>query len=114
MTPELRRVVAYIAARLASGAGAANVYSYDDACYTPVTGTISQTSVAVFDHIDAAHVTGSPSGLFHHKLGAHFSVQMSGLNFSGYDHSTGTHYQGSVNGSTVQLFDGGWHHFQVT
>ena len=114
MPPELRRVVAYIAAGLAGMAETRWVYSFSEARHTSLSGTLSAATISLYDHDKAAHITGTPAGLYHHKLGAHFTVLMTGQTFRGYDFASDSHYEGVVKGDAVELYDGrGWHHYTV-
>ena len=114
MTPELRRIVAYIAAGLANGTTPGSIYSFTEERHTAITGTLGVTQIALYDHDRGAHVTGSPAGLYHHKLGSHFTVLMNGAAYKGYDFESDSHYLGEVNGQAVTLYDGrAWHHYQV-
>ena len=114
MSPELRRVVAYIAASLASGTTKGSIYSFSEERHTPISGTLSPTQITLYDHDRAAHITGSPAGLYHHRLGSHFTVLMKADGFTGYDFGSDSHYGGKVEGDAVALHDGRvWHHYEV-
>ena len=114
MSPELRRVVAYIAASLAGGVAKGSIYSFTEERHTSISGTLSAAQITLYDHEREAHITGSPAGLYHHKLGSHFTVLMKGETFTGYDFGSDSHYDGKVEGDAVALYDGrSWHHYRV-
>ena len=114
MSPELRRVVAYIAASLAGGATKGSIHSFSEGRHTSISGTLSAARITLYDRDRDAHVTGSPAGLYHHGLGSHFTVLMTGETFAGYDFGSDSHYDGKVEGDAVALYDGrGWHHYRV-
>jgi hypothetical protein len=114
MPPELRRVVAYIAGSLAGGTATTSIYSFTEERHTSISGTLSDAQVALYDHERDAHITGSPAGLFHHRLASHFTVLMKGQSFTGYDFGSDSHYEGAVKGDAVELYDGReWHHYKL-
>jgi hypothetical protein len=114
MSPELRRVVAYIAASLASGTTTTSIYSFSEGRHTSISGTLTDAKVALYDHEREAHITGSPAGLYHHRLASHFTVLMKGQSFTGYDFGSDSHYEGVVKGDAVELYDASeWHHYEV-
>ncbi len=116
MRQEVRPAIAFIAAKLISNVGGGSVYDFSRAGYAYFSGQVGD-SVSIYDHTSRAHITGSPSQLYHHQLGEHISLSIKGKEFSGFDFGTHQHFSGAVNRHNVQLFDydgSGWHHFLVT
>jgi hypothetical protein len=114
MAPEALRAIAFIAAKLVADARGSSVYDYDAGKYVHFSGQVGR-QVSVYDHDSGAHITGTDTRLFHHRLAAHISLSLNGNKFKGYDSGSGQHFQGTVRRQNVQLFDGsGFHHYFVT
>jgi len=108
--------IANIAARLSGPSVNSAVYDHTQGKHIHVSGSVSATSVNVYDHDRGAHVTGSPANLYDYGRGAHISLNLNGTRFSGYDHGSGNHYSGNINGHSVTIYDhesGQHHHFKV-
>lgn len=107
MSPETRRAVAFIAARLIGRRPGSSIYDYSGGSgYTHFSGSVGGT-ISIYDHTAGAHVSGSPNNLYHHGTQAHISLAINGKNFSGYDYGSSSHYSGSVSQSNITLFDYG-------
>ena len=70
-----------------------------------VSGNISATSVAIYDHDRNDHISGTHTNLYDHNLNAHLSLNMNGSHFTGYDYGSGFHYSGHINCHLVTIFD---------
>ncbi len=103
MTPEVRRAVAFIAGQLVSGKRR-TIYDFESGTYAHFSGSIGP-AIQIYDHTAGAHITGSPNRLYHHGLGAHISLDISGKNFKGYDFGSGCHFSGSVRNNNIALYD---------
>jgi hypothetical protein len=105
MNPGLRAVIANIAARLAGQNVNSAVYDHTQGKHIHVSGNISATSVAIYDHDRNDHISGTHTNLYDHNLNAHLSLNMNGSHFTGYDYGSGFHYSGHINCHLVTIFD---------
>ncbi len=61
-----------------------------------------------FHDYDAdARVVSYGSKLYHYGLWHYVDLTVSDASFSGYDHGSKCHFEGAINGNTVQLYDHG-------
>jgi hypothetical protein len=101
-----------VAGRLVSGKNTNSVYDYGAGKHWTVTGTVSGSSINVYDFDRRCHISGSGGAkqwnLYDFGRAAHISLKIeSNGRFSGYDYATGTFYNGSVTGQSVTLYDSG-------
>lgn len=101
----LRTCIAYIAAHLGGASTAHSIYDRSSGERINVSGTVSPTSVAVYDHERGANISGTPSSLYDHSLGAHVSLSVTGTTFSGYDHASHSHFSGTISANSVSVYD---------
>jgi hypothetical protein len=111
VTPGVRAVIAYVASRLISRAESSFIFDFSARGHRSMGGTVSETSVNVYDFSESCQLTGQMSNgcfqLFHHGERVHVSIEILGESFSGYDHLTGRHFSGVVNGPKVSINDEG-------
>jgi hypothetical protein len=104
MNAHTRRVVAYIAGRLASDSTATGVSDLSESSRRyRFSGRVGTEEVNVFDHDEGCHIAGAPSSLYHFGNGAHIQLAMDGAQFSGYDFDSAHHFNGSVQDKRVRL-----------
>jgi hypothetical protein len=103
MKEEIRRAIAHAAVVQIGGTAHSHIYSYNEGHHTLFSGS----GAGGFDHAAGAHVLASGSNLYHPGLASHILLKVHGRNFNGYDHESGSHFSGSVNGNSVQLYDCG-------
>jgi hypothetical protein len=116
-----RRTVAYVVARLINGRSSSSVYDFARQSDTPMSVTISDAAVRVYDHGRQAHLSGSRHGdtykLYDHVQKAQVSLELKGNRFSGYDSGARSAFSGSVSAAgIVWLYDdddGGHFSFSV-
>jgi hypothetical protein len=116
MIAEARRAIAFIAAKEIGEARGNSVYDYDVSKYVHFSGQVGER-IQIYDHDAGAHVTGSKASIYHYRTGAYITLQINGNRFSGFDHGSGQHFNGTVRRSNVQLFDydgSGFHHYLVS
>lgn len=65
----------------------------------------SFTREGFFDHGAAAHIARVDGGFYHHGLGAHVLLEVDGSQFRGFDHGSGRHFNGVVQGATAIVYD---------
>ncbi len=63
------------------------------------------TQEGFFDHDASAHVAKVDGGFYHHGLGAHVLLEVEGSQFRGFDHGSGRHFNGVVQGATAIVYD---------
>ena len=111
MKEEIRRAIANAAAPRGEGEHRA-VFSQDAGGWT----NMSWTDEGFFDHGAQAHVTLTPEGFYHHGLGVHVRLEREGSQLRGFDHGSGRHFNGTVQGKHVIVRDietGRAHRFEV-
>jgi hypothetical protein len=114
--PHLRRAIAYVAQRVASGDEARTVYDYDAARHIAFTGDVSKKHVDVYDYDRGAYVGGDLPSLYDYGDGHFVGLDVTNNEFSGYDFGSGAHYNGTVKGDAVSLYDyetGQFHAYRV-
>jgi hypothetical protein len=107
MRTHTRYAVAYIAGRRASGKTSGAVYDYQASRHISMSGTLTSSRVAAYDHGQHCHIAGTGISLFHYGNAAYITLQMSASRFSGYDYDSKCHFSGNVNGRNVSLYDYG-------
>ena len=109
MNAQKRRAVAYIAGRLISGKSAGSVYDYATSSRYRIYGDVSPDFIQVFDDDRYSYIIGgaTPAGLsiFDYYTRQHINLKISGNDFYGYDMETSSYFSGTVNKSSVNLFD---------
>jgi hypothetical protein len=72
-------------------------------------GGCDANSVSIYDEREACHITGTGNKgtfqLYHHGEKAHVTLELLGTKFNGYDHASGTDFNGTVNARNVMLYD---------
>jgi hypothetical protein len=107
MTDELRRAVAYIAARAISGDQASAVYDHDAGSSFSFSGEVSPTHVDVYDESRGCHLDGPPPALYDHGTSSFFDFTLNGTMVEGYDFGSNSFFEAAVNGRDVNLYDYG-------
>ncbi len=106
MKPHVRRGVAFVVRKAISGATSSSIYDYSESSHFHFSGTVSASSVSVYDHAEGCHVSGNLPNLFHHGDGRHIQLVIgNGQHFTGFDYGTGSHFSGRVSGRSVSLYD---------
>lgn len=108
MHPNTRALIAVTAARLVAGGGNAGaVYDFSQSRHIQVSGSVSNSSVSLYDYDRGCHFSGSATSLYDYGRSCHVSLQVNGSSFSGYDFGDGQHFNGTVSGNSVSLYDFG-------
>jgi len=105
VTAELRRAVAYIALRLASGKDASAVYDFEAGGYFQFSGEVGATQVNVYDDGRQCFLGGSPPSLYDYGKSSFFDFEAKGARFDGYDYGSSSFYEATVNGDSVSVYD---------
>lgn len=109
MKTHIRRMVAFVAARLVSGKSASGVYDQSAAKQFAFSGEFNPTKFKVRDHEQGCDASGlGGSGLFtltHPDNGLPITLKVNGSTFEGFDYACAKRYHGSVNGNHVSLHD---------
>ena len=106
-----RSVIAYIAGRLIIGTGGWWMDDHDRAYRVHFEGSVEPATVKVYSHELHSHVLGVGAEgkykLFQHGAGGAVDllVNVEQKTFSGWEHMSSFHFAGSVDGSTIHLFD---------
>ncbi len=109
MKPHVRRVTAYIAARLILREDFGSIYDLATGQNYSVGGTADDATVDVYDYSCSCHISGSNSGskysLFHFGESAHITLILVSHKFKGFDFGSGSDFDGGVSGRAIQLYD---------
>lgn len=110
MTAAVRRAIAYIAARAATGYRTSSLYDYDAGKHVNFSGEVSDSGVSIYDFEASCHISGSRAdgsfSLYHFGSGGHLQLTVeAGGEFSGYDYSSSGHFRGAVTGHSVNIYD---------
>ena len=97
MEEQVRRVIAFRAERQISKKQSGAIFSYDSGEYALMSDT--------YDYHSGSHIGTNSNGVYHYGIRSHISLNITGNNFSGYDYNSGYHFQGTVLGGSVQLYD---------
>jgi hypothetical protein len=111
MKDHTRRAVAYIAGRLATDKYSSSLHDHSVSKDFTFEGSISPTSVSIFDYQKKCKITGPGDAgsytLLHH--GNYKEVilkfEMATNEFSGYDDDSKTNYTGKVEGNSISIYD---------
>lgn len=111
MKDSVRCPVAYIAARLISGASADVLYDYSRSVAFAYSGTANPDGVSVFDSTARCYIGGKCVNgiylLFHFGEDAHINLEIDGGKFKGFDYKSHSYFSGSVTGKGISLYDWG-------
>lgn len=105
MNQNTRACIAYIAAKLISGAGGATVYDHSQSKYINISGTVSGSRINIYDHERKSHVRGTIASFYDGGIGAHMLINIDGKRFNGRIHDSNCRYSGTVNGKSVTFYD---------
>lgn len=105
MLPHVRASVAYIVGRIVAETNSTYVYDYSSGKYIFMSGTVGRSSVAIYDHENDAHISGTGTTLYHHGENSHLTLSVATTSFTGFDYASNTHFSGNVNGRAVSLYD---------
>lgn len=105
MKPELRYMVAFIAASLKAARTFTHVYDHDAKREIPVGGVVRADAVDVIEGGSGARVSGRPDALYHSVSEHYIQLDMEPDGFSGYDYASQKHFKGVFSGDAVQVYD---------
>lgn len=111
METHIRAAVAYVAARLVSGAQFSSIYDYSEKRYRTIDGTVSEQSVEIYDYEGNAYFGGMGSGgsfsLYDYGYKHYVDLKIDGNKFEGYDYGSKKYYSGeAADGlSSISLYD---------
>lgn len=111
MEAHLRAALAYIAGRLVSRTKACGVYDHSRFRQVIMDGTVKGPMVAIYDHDQLCHISGSGNGLqyilFHHGKHRPVCLTLEGSGFCGHDYGRSTRFRGSVEGDFISVCEDG-------
>jgi hypothetical protein len=100
---EVRRAVAFAVLAQENGTQDCEIYSYAKDRRSKFSGNAGD----FHDYDMGARVARFGAQLYHYGLWHYVSLDAKAGTFSGYDHGSNCHFEGVVNGRTVQLYDHG-------
>jgi hypothetical protein len=101
MKEAIRRAIAHVVYKNATGAHATSLLSHD-------TGKVTQMvscSNTTFDTDEGAHLLHRSDGFYHYGFNTNVWVKLTGLTFKGNDQTSGQKFSGSVEGRWVRIHD---------
>ncbi|MYB93620.1 hypothetical protein F4054_02205 [Candidatus Poribacteria bacterium] len=107
MNTNSRACVADIARAINSGSTSQSIYDYSQGKHISISGSVSNSSINIFDHDRRCHLSGNPDSFYDYGTESHISLKISGNQFRGYAYDQGHHYKGTVSGKSVSIFDYG-------
>jgi hypothetical protein len=109
MKPNVRRVIAYIAARLILRENLESIYDYTTSQHYRIAGIVDDASLAVYDYSCSCDITGKSNGsrysLFHFGESTHITLSVFGHKFKGFDFGSGCEFDGVISGRSVTVSD---------
>ncbi|WFP74526.1 hypothetical protein [Mesorhizobium sp. WSM4906] len=108
MKPHVRAAVAAIALSDFSKRNVTSIYSYAESKYVNVDVTVRGGQVNGYDYSSSCHIDGSLPSLYHYGESCHIDLQPgSNGHYDGYDYGSSSHFEVTVNGSEVEIYDYG-------
>ena len=105
MKPHVRRAIAFIAGRLITGRASSGIFDYTAGTHIPITGTVTETNISIYDHDQRAHVGGSLRNIHFYGDGCAAQISIHGNNFDGYDFCGSGHFIGHAQGNVIWVYD---------
>jgi len=109
MEAHLRAALAYIAGRLVSGNNSSGVYDHSRSKHILMNGTAKGRLVAIFDHDQRCHISGSGNGLqyslYHDGENRLISLTLQGSVISGHDYGRSAGFTGTAQDNSISLFE---------
>jgi hypothetical protein len=110
MKNETRAGIAYIALRLATGKSKSDVYDYSVGRYITIDGEVTTSHVNVYDYTMGCHISGNGNGdkfdLYHYGNNRSIELKKKSSNkFDGYDYDVNNHFECTVSGNSVSVYD---------
>jgi hypothetical protein len=118
MTPEHRRMAAFLAACLKAAKTFAHVHDHDAGRETAIGGVVRPAAIDVIEGAGGVRFSGAPEAVLDHASGKHLQLALEEDGFSGYDYGSETHFNGVFGkDGVVQVYDhetSRWHDFHVS
>lgn len=110
MNSNQRACIAGIANAIANKKRISNVYSYELSTFISISGTVSESTVNVFDYSRSCHISGHSNGngqysLFDYGLSKHITLNVKENKFDGFDYMSNRHFTETIHGNSVSLYD---------
>lgn len=109
MKPKKRRMIAYIAGRLATRKEAHAIYDHDAKGYFQAAGDCNAKKISVYDYDRKCHLVGVFQGprlaVYDHGSKSYVELKMKGKKFEGYDFESKIHYGGEITEQGIAFYD---------
>ncbi|OAB79567.1 hypothetical protein [Cochleicola gelatinilyticus] len=113
MKEELRKSIAFIAAMTLIDENVESVFDYKDVKFSTFTGEYDKDSIKIYDFerecIVEGYLSDEKYNLYDYGQNAYidFEIYENGRKFKGYSYSTGSFYEGVVDGNMIEFYDFG-------
>ena len=109
MRANVRAYIASAAGCLISGIEHPSIYDHSQAQYISIRGRVSDKDIYLFDRDRKCYFSGNGKDysfdLYDHSNQSHINLEINGNNFKGFEHDSGSYYNGYSNDGFVILFD---------
>jgi len=103
MTPHVRACVVAVVATLKNKSVPALAFSFAESKHFLLSGTVTDSQIALFESTAGSHFTGSKSGssspMFDTVTRSHVEINLNQSGYSGFDFGASSHFTGEVNGT---------------
>ena len=107
MEDAIRAAVAAIAGSAIAGVGVNGVFDHRAGKLHPIAGSVKDGWASFVDFRTARYIAGPLPGLFNQGTQAHLTVVIDDKRFLGFEQKTKSAFNGTVDGTTVEMFDYG-------
>jgi hypothetical protein len=107
MEDAVRAAVAAIAGSAVRGVGVNGVFDHRAGKLHPIAGTVKDGWASFVDFRTARYIAGLLPGLFNQGTQAHLTVVIEDKRFVGFEQKSKSAFNGTVDGTTVEMFDYG-------
>lgn len=108
MKSHVRAAVAAIALCHATKRKVSSIYDYSRSSHVNIDANVTGTQVNGYDYQNGCHIDGTIPSLYHYGVSSYIDFQPSSPgHYEGYDYNTSSHFEVTVNGSDVEVYDYG-------
>lgn len=106
MSPETRAAVAAITLAHASGRKISSIYDFSQGGHRSISVSVNNEQVRAYDYMSGCHIQGRLSSVYHYGRSGYIQIKGSSAGkYKGFDYTTSSHFQATVRGRNVSLYD---------
>lgn len=106
MKPHVRAAAAAIAAAHSLQRNVSSIYDYSQSTYLNISVSINGNTANGYDYTKSCHVSGTLPNIYHYGVSSHLNLRPDGGGrYTGYDYDSSSHFNVTVNGSSIQVYD---------